>query len=417
MRIDLRQGAFSSIGSNGLLDGSSNPINGYDPASGRDIDNVSIAYHTVIQCVIAPQDGSVVVGNAWSDVLLASGNDAKIYSDGIVYDNDTGFITGVSGDTSDPNNSVPSVQYDILIGGAGNTTFYSSLGSNVIEGFYNKSILNSATSSWSTYWDAAGQFTGVHNATGSALSDITPGSYAKTVDYSDLNAGENVTLAGGSLYIDVTRTSSSTTVDKDTSTACLGTDQLFSINKIVGTGLDDIFHLYTPSGLTVSDAGGTGNEVSYSSDTAGITFTLSGSDLLAAAGGSTDTLDVQHIVGTTHLDTFNLTPSGLTIDGNSSDVVNYSDATLDQVTGRIYNVTDSAYDTLNSFNSANIHGVHGYRPNFATNETLAWATQDTTIPTRQPAGHSPSRRATALAHRAPICLLPITQLPKPNPFP
>jgi hypothetical protein len=235
--IDLRQGAFSSIGSNG------NGANGFDPSASRDIDNVAIAYHTVIQSVIAPQAGSVVIGNAWDDVLLASGDNAKIYSDGIVYDNSTGFITGVSGDTNDPNNSIPSVQNDILIGGLGATTFYSGLGSNVLVAFYDKSVIDSATSSWSTYWDAARQFTGTHNATGSALPDLDPGTtyYAKVADYSQLDASENVALAGGTLHIEATITSSYITVDKDTASACVGTDTLYGITTIVGTDGSDTF--------------------------------------------------------------------------------------------------------------------------------------------------------------------------------
>ncbi len=271
VRVDLRQGEFSSIGTNG------NGQDGYDPNAGRDIDNVSIAYHALIQNAITTQDNSVVVGNAWDNVLFAAGNNSKIYSDGIAYNNDTGFITGISGDTSDPNNSVPSIQNDILIGGLGATTFYSGLGSNVLVAYYDKSVINSATSSWSTYWDAAGQFTGTHNASGSALPDIDPGStgYSKIADYSTLDNSENVSLAGGTIHIDVTITSDYTTVAKNTDTACVGTDQLYGIPAIVGTDGNDSFTganetfllLYGSKGIDTYDVGDshTPTTIDYSS--------------------------------------------------------------------------------------------------------------------------------------------------------
>src|SRR6185312_2064516 len=116
-------------------------------------------------------------------------------------------------------------------------------GSNVLVAFYDKSVIDSATSSWSTYWDAAGQFTGSHNATGSALATADPGEtyYVKTADYSQLDAPENVTLAGGTLHIEATITSSVITVNKDTASACVGTDTLYGMTAIVGTDGSDIF--------------------------------------------------------------------------------------------------------------------------------------------------------------------------------
>jgi Ca2+-binding RTX toxin-like protein len=265
VRIDLRQGEFSSIGSNG------NGQDGYDPTAGRDIDNVAIAYHTLIQNAITTQDNSVLVGNEWNNVLYAGGNNSKIYTDGIVYNNDTGFIAGVVGDSSDPNNSIPSIQNDLLIGGVGATTFYSGLGSNVLVAFYDQSVIDSATSSWSTYWDAAGQFTGSNNATGSALATADPGEtlYAKIADYSQLNASEDVALAGGALHIEVTITSSVITVNKDTASACVGTDTLYGMTAIVGTDGNDTF-----SGTSVTPIayyGSKGNDT-YSVSNAGIDY-------------------------------------------------------------------------------------------------------------------------------------------------
>lgn len=305
-KVDLRQGEFSSIGSNG------NGQDGFDPLNtSRDIDNVSIAYHTLIQNAIVTQNNSVLVGNEWSNVLFAEGTNSKIYSDGVVYNNDTGFITGVSGDTSDPNNSVPSIQNDVLIGGLGDTTFFSGLGSNVLVGYYNEPEIDTATSSWATYWDAAGQFTGTNNATGAVLPDLVTDIFgrddSKIADYSQLDASENVTLVGGTLHIEVSNDEGTIIVNKDTDSACVGTDQLFYINGVVGTDGNDTFSVYSEPNILVL-YGSKGNDtydagfyydVDYSSLNG-----LSGVHISAACSDGDIVIDKSDSTGSIGEDTF-----------------------------------------------------------------------------------------------------------------
>ena len=340
-RVDLRQGDFSSIGSNG------NGQDGFDSGAGRDIDNVSIAYHTLIQNAIVSQDNSLLVGNAWSNTLYAEGNNAKIYSDGIVYDNSTGFITADSGDSSDPNNYVPSTQYDILIGGAGNTTFYSSLGSNIIVGSYDKSVIDSATSGWSTYWDAAGQFTGSHNATGSALADVTPTGADKIVDYSQLNAAENVDLAGGTLHIEFTGTDTAWTVDKDTDIASFGTDQLFGFTGVVGTDYDDTFSGTTAGPSFTTFYASKGNDTYDFTDGFGVDYStlnpLSAPYITVTADSSGVIVDKYDISGLIGEDTITTTTSGeLEISGTGGN---------DSFTGIDPNTLELRYSDTGSGNS------------------------------------------------------------------
>jgi Ca2+-binding RTX toxin-like protein len=239
VKIDLRQGDFSSIGSNG------NGANGFDPGAGRDIDNVAIAFHTVIENAIGTSYDDTLVGNDWNNVLYGAGGDDQIYGSGVPYDGQTGFKTVDSSDSSDPNSSVPSMQEDVLIGGAGNDILYGGVGNNVLDGGYNKSDIDTATSSWSTYWDSAGQFTDNGNATGVSnnksgvpLSDITVSSDGTdTADYSHLPLGTSYT------GIDVTFSNSVDygTVSKGASGA-LGTDTLLSIETVIGTAQNDTFN-------------------------------------------------------------------------------------------------------------------------------------------------------------------------------
>lgn len=321
-KVDLRQGEFSSIGSNG------NGQDGFDPlGTGRDVNNLSIAYHALIQNAITPQDNSILVGNAWNNVLFAGGNNSKIYSDGIVYNNDAGFITGISGDSNDPNNSIPSIQNDVLIGGLGNTTFYSSLGSNVIAGYYDETFIDSATSGWATSWDAAGQFTGSNNATGAALPDIVTEisgrNDAKIADYSQLDASENVTLAGGTLHIEVSASGSTIIVNKDTDLACVGTDQLSHINGIVGTDGNDTLSVESAPGVMTFYASKGDDTYDYASGSYDVDYSnlnsLSGIGITGTISSSGMVLDKSDTAGSIGEDTFTTGASSFYITGTSGD--------------------------------------------------------------------------------------------------
>ena len=80
--IDLRQGEFSSIG--------------YNANGGAAVDNVAIAYHTVIENATGTNDtnaGDILIGNAWSNNLVGLLGDDKLYGDGYVYDGAAGFTS------------------------------------------------------------------------------------------------------------------------------------------------------------------------------------------------------------------------------------------------------------------------------------------------------------------------------------
>lgn len=124
--IDLRQGAFSTIGSS--------------VTAARAVDNVAVAFHSVIENATGSVKADTIIGNAWDNVLIGGDGNDELYGDGVVYDSDAGFGTGAG--EHDPNNpdGGPASNnsgddslhggagYDTLYGGAGNDTYVFELG-------------------------------------------------------------------------------------------------------------------------------------------------------------------------------------------------------------------------------------------------------------------------------------------------
>ena len=134
--IDLRQGAFSSIGDDG--------------GSVRASENLAIAFHAVIEDArgtdiildLQGRTGDILVGNAWDNDLFGGAGNDRIFGDGNAVTNDVidmgvargaGFHVGDSnrpGPESDPNNS----GNDNIFGGSGADRMYGGRGLDYLNG-------------------------------------------------------------------------------------------------------------------------------------------------------------------------------------------------------------------------------------------------------------------------------------------
>ena len=203
--IDLRQGAFSSIGKNAL--------------GAIAVDNVAIAYHAIIEDAKGTSAGDILIGNAWHNVLEGGAGDDRIFGDGLtldndplvgqIYDNDAGFGATPS-DHDSQNPGLPAALdksgADALLGGAGNDHLYGGAGNDILDG----------------------------------------GAGLDTVGYSKDAAGSGITVnlnASG---------------DGTVTNGIGETDTLRSIENVTGTGLDDTFNLGSPAGRVID--GGEGHD-------------------------------------------------------------------------------------------------------------------------------------------------------------
>ncbi len=86
VKLDLRQGEFSSIGTdgkNGALFEWSVDSNNVQTIT-KDAGNVAIAYHAVIENAVGTSNNDLIIGNAWSNRLEGGAGADYIYGDGIV---------------------------------------------------------------------------------------------------------------------------------------------------------------------------------------------------------------------------------------------------------------------------------------------------------------------------------------------
>ncbi len=227
-QIDLRQGAYSSIGRYSASSSNLSSMAFDDGnASNGDEGNVAIAFYTVIENAIGTAADDSLIGNAWDNVIYGGDGADKIYGDGVSYDGNAGFRE------ADPyrawnstDNLAPSADgsgNDVLLGGKGNDTFFGGLGSDIIHGGFNAIEI----ASFRPNWDAASQFSG--------LSDI---SYAQdgrdTVTYANLQSGVHLHNTSNELWVVKTPSEAPYTYS---------TDRLFSIEHVIGTQLGDVFHI------------------------------------------------------------------------------------------------------------------------------------------------------------------------------
>ncbi len=258
-QIDLRQGAFSSIGFNGnISDMFGNaayenvPMDSIRMGQVYDAGNLAIAYYTVIENAIGGNNNDRLIGNAWSNILYGAGGNDVILGDSQTYsrllgiedteftgDDDRFASDRASGNAWKPSTDADN-KNDILLGGKGNDHLFGGEGNDVLHGGYRQSDVSSG--SGNVNWDAAGQFTGANNASGVAIADID---YAldgrDTANYSKL--AEDVGIVAEFGYIN--------TVVKGVSGA-QGTDRLFSIENLIGTAADDSVTVNVNQGGTLS---------------------------------------------------------------------------------------------------------------------------------------------------------------------
>lgn len=162
-QIDLRQGAFSSIGVFGTGSNASKSVPFDEPGDTVDRGNVAIAFYTVIENAKGTDYEDVLIGNAWDNKLEGGDGNDKLYGDGFVYDENIGFL-GEAGEEADAyiagraqnNQWVDSAEdksgvdhlyggsgddylrggrgADMHYGGTGNDTFVADAGEDDLEG-------------------------------------------------------------------------------------------------------------------------------------------------------------------------------------------------------------------------------------------------------------------------------------------
>jgi hypothetical protein len=133
--IDLRQGAFSSIGLN--------------TSGGNASNNVAISYNAIIENATGTNDtvfGDTIIGNAWDNTLNGEAGDDRIFGDGVMLDYDPFISQYLNGDPGygtgnehhEDNTSVaPSDNLsgnDTLNGGSGDDWLYGGKGDDTIDG-------------------------------------------------------------------------------------------------------------------------------------------------------------------------------------------------------------------------------------------------------------------------------------------
>jgi len=230
VKIDLRQGEFSSIGKSADSTFTSDRDGDSTNETGLAEDNVAIAYHTVIENATGTNDtskGDILIGNSWDNVLRGLDGNDKLYGDGVVYDGETGFIEEDDDDYDDPNAYVPDVDYDELHGGAGDDELYAGSGDDRLFGGEGDDLLDGGL--------GADEANYVDDYDDGGTSGIT------------VNAGLGQVVDGFG-----------------------DTDTLVDIEEIEGTFLDDTFNMDTPDmGWRILDGySGSNDEISY--DTADI---------------------------------------------------------------------------------------------------------------------------------------------------
>lgn len=117
--LDLRQGHFSSVGA------ATNNTN-----NGRAVENVAIAYGTIIENATGGTGDDVLIGNVQNNVLKGGEGDDAIYGDGASYDGKSGWWddadTTAAADESGNDTLIGGAGSDYLVGGAGNDTLYAA---------------------------------------------------------------------------------------------------------------------------------------------------------------------------------------------------------------------------------------------------------------------------------------------------
>jgi len=315
--IDLRQGAFSSIGD----DVSGDPM----------VDNVAVAFHAVIEDAIGTSVSvlaDTLIGNDWRNNLQGGAGNDNLYGDGYVYDGSHGFTDAISTNPSDlfydprdPNLHVPVSDDDILNPGTGVDVAYGGYGNDT----FIASESDSGALEGDTY-DGGGYEAG---GTLSPGTRITNDGY-DTVDYT------NIYDFGVKFDLTDPLAGTATQWDSGTDTTTGTSDNLISIEHVLGTFNDDYYVMPTPSGLTIQGEDGTDTiDYSASTNTHGLHIALDSAEFMGDGqvygldnvSGVDSITEIQNVVGSAYSDVL-LGTSGIDniLDGGSggTDTVDYS---------------------------------------------------------------------------------------------
>jgi Ca2+-binding RTX toxin-like protein len=165
VKIDLRQGYFSSIGNQANGDATftwtQNSLSGTKSET-VDIGNVAIAYRANIEDAIGTDENDILIGNEGDNVLTGNAGADFLYGDGAVYEGSFIAPGTISGDDTlhggaGDDRLDGGLGNDDLYGGADNDTYVISGGLDFVyeaanEGMSDTLYLKGATYA---YWDAA----------------------------------------------------------------------------------------------------------------------------------------------------------------------------------------------------------------------------------------------------------------------
>ncbi|MDO6609314.1 putative Ig domain-containing protein, partial [Saccharophagus degradans] len=131
--IDLRQGQYSSIGSGSSDSGAT--------GNGRAVQNVGMAYGTIIENAVAGSGEDVIIGNAYNNVLNGKKGDDYIYGDGLSFNADDwasnfspDHIDAYRGLIGTSESLIYEIGEDTLIGADGNDHLYGGAGNDHLLG-------------------------------------------------------------------------------------------------------------------------------------------------------------------------------------------------------------------------------------------------------------------------------------------
>ena len=199
-QIDLRQGAFSSIGVK--KDGSDISIDFDDSDAEIDEGNVAIAFYTVIENAIGTSKADYLIGNAWANSLIGGEGADTIFGDNATYNR----FTGQTGDefTGDEDklrkstdawthSSADKSGNDALYGGAGDDSLSGGLGQDTNYGGTDNDYLVADADA-----DLEGDlYHGGGPSYPNFIGPLLPSGLADgndTLDYSNLNFGVRINI-------------------------------------------------------------------------------------------------------------------------------------------------------------------------------------------------------------------------------